>query len=74
MAGRGVNYKDVFDMFEKLRQEMNNGFAELREEIASGYVKKAEFEPVKSLVYGLVGLVLITVFGAVLKVVILAAH
>ena len=74
MASKGVSYKDVFDMFEKLRQEMNSGFAELREEIAGGYVKKAEFEPVKSLVYGLVGLVLVTVFGAILKVVIFAAH
>ena len=64
-----VSYKDIFDAFEKLRQEMNQNFTDLRDEISSGYVSRREFEPVRSLVYGLVGLVMVAVFTAITKLV-----
>lgn len=42
----------------------------LSEKIDSNYVTKTEFEPVQKLVYGLVGLVLTTVMGALLLLVV----
>lgn len=39
------------------------------EEIKRDYVTKIEFDPIKSLVYGLVGIIITTVIGAILKLV-----
>lgn len=41
----------------------------LNEKIDHNYVTKAEFEPIRKLVYGLVGLILIAVVGAVMTLV-----
>lgn len=42
----------------------------LSDKIDNNYVTKTEFEPVQKLVYGLVGLVLTTVVGALLLLVV----
>lgn len=44
--------------------------AEIKEKLADKYVTKDEFDPVKRLVYGLVGLILVAVIGALLAFVI----
>lgn len=44
--------------------------AEIKETVAHGYVTKDEFEPIKRLVYGLVGLILVGVVGALLSLVV----
>lgn len=38
--------------------------------LSSHYVSKEEFEPVKKIVYGLVGLILVAVVGAVISLVV----
>lgn len=42
----------------------------LDSKVSSHYVSKEEFEPVKKIVYGLVGLILVAVAGAILGLVI----
>jgi len=44
---------------------------EISKKIGEDFVTKDEFEPVKRIVYGLVGLILVAVVGAVLALVII---
>lgn len=44
---------------------------ELKVKMDTGYVSKAEFDPVKKVVYGLVALILVGVVGAILGLVII---
>ena len=44
---------------------------EIKDNLRSSYVSKDEFDPVKKIVYGLVGLILVAVMGAVLGLVII---
>lgn len=50
--------------------EMKLDIKQIILEVQSQYVSKDEFEPVKRLVYGLVGLILVAVVGAILALVI----
>lgn len=43
---------------------------DIKNSIDSDYVSKDEFEPIKKIVYGLVGLILIAVVGALMTLVI----
>lgn len=43
---------------------------DLNDKVDHNYVTKDEFRPVKSLVYGLVGLILVSVVGALLALVV----
>lgn len=43
---------------------------EIKDTLKGSYVTKDEFEPVKRIVYGLVGLILVSVVGAVMGLVI----
>lgn len=40
------------------------------DKVSNHYVSKEEFEPIKKIVYGLVGLILVAVVGALLSVVV----
>ena len=51
-----VTIKDVYEQIEKLE-----------EKIDKDYVHKSEFIPVRQIVYGLVGLVLVTVAKIILE-------
>lgn len=42
---------------------------EFRNEVRDTYVCKAEFEPVRAITYGLVGIILITIVGLILNLV-----
>lgn len=44
--------------------------AEIKATVTTHYVSKEEFEPIKKLVYGLVGLILVSVGGAIVSLVI----
>lgn len=46
---------------------------DFRDEVREGYVTKAEFDPVRAISYGLVGLIMMGVVGAILATVIRAA-
>lgn len=54
--------KDIGYMKDKLEDVDNK--------LSSHYVSKEEFEPVKKIVYGLVGLILVAVMGAVVSLVV----
>jgi len=58
--------KDV----QRVENKVDTGFREMKDVIRGGYVKKEEFEPVKKIVYGLVGLVLTSFVGAVIALII----
>lgn len=53
--GEKITLKDVYDAI--------NG---LRAEIATNYVTKAEFAPVRAVAYGLVAVIVLAVVGAML--------
>lgn len=55
--------------FNDIRSTIESGFDELRKELKSEYVTKAEFEPVKRVVYGLIGIILVAVVGAIVALV-----
>lgn len=59
MADKEVSLKDVYDLVEGMRKENR----EL-------YVYRSEFNPVRTVTYGLVGMILFAVFGAILTMVI----
>lgn len=42
----------------------------IEEQVTSRYISKEEFEPIKRIVYGMVGLILVGVVGALLTLVI----
>lgn len=48
-----------------LKQE----FHEMREQIQNRYVSRDEFQPVKNIVYGMVGVIMVAVCGAVLALI-----
>lgn len=56
-----VTIRDVYEQIDKLRQD-----------IEENYVSKAEFTPVKILVYGFVGLLMTAVVGALIAQVVIA--
>lgn len=48
---------------------VKNKLDSIDEKVGSRYVSKEEFEPIKKIVYGLVGLILIAVVGALVSLV-----
>lgn len=50
---------------------MKNDIHDIKSNVAQGYVTKDEFEPIKKIVYGLVGLILVAVVGALLSLVVI---
>lgn len=50
-----------------IREDMH----EIKATLKGSYVTKEEFEPIKKLVYGLVGLILVAVVGAVMGLVVI---
>lgn len=56
--------------FESEMKEIKDGFKSLAESADKKFVTTIEFGPVKNVVYGLVGLILMAVIGAVVALVI----
>ena len=72
-----ITNKDLYDELTNLRREFNNDdkAIELKIETLEGkvdktYVRLVEYEPVRKIVYGLVGAVLLAVISAILTIVI----
>lgn len=59
MANDKVTLKDIYEAINELRDEMSDN-----------YVTKQEFWPVKTIVYGGAGIVLVTVFTALVYMVV----
>jgi len=68
-----VEYKTDHDLLIELRTEMR-GLREDFKDAKSQYVTRAEFWPVKMLVYGCTGIMLTSVIGALLYLVITLPH
>lgn len=56
-----VTLKTIYDAVQDLRDEVRNT-----------YVTKDEFKPVKTIVYGIVGTVMLAVGGAIISIVVRA--
>jgi len=72
-----ITNKDLYDELTKLRHEFTSDdkAIEAKIEILEGkidktYVRLAEYEPVRKIVYGLVGAVLLAFISAILTIVI----
>lgn len=60
-----VTNKDLYDELTKLRRELEEADKELEGKIDKTYVKLVEYEPVRKIVYGLVGAVLLAFISAI---------
>jgi len=68
-----MSKKDDHDLLIEATTNIKNirvNVVEIKAKLDNDYVTKEEFEPVKKLVYGLVGIILLTVVGALLAVII----
>ena len=68
-----VSNKDLYTALQSTRSELVNMIQSLDAKIESTYVSSKEFAPVKALVYGLVGLVMMAVGTALVATVLRAA-
>ena len=59
------------DEFKEMRQVIKEEFADLRKELKEEYVTQDEFAPVRNVVYGMVGVILLSVIGALIALVII---
>ena len=58
--------RDVTD----LRAEMRKGLSDLKGEAVANFVTRQEFQPVRAIVYGMVGVMMLAVLGALLALVV----
>ncbi len=63
--------EDVYKLVEQMRRELKADFEMLEEKSDKIYVKVEAFDPVRKLVYGLVGIVLTGVMMAILGLVVI---
>jgi hypothetical protein len=63
--------EQVYNLINEMRKELKEDFEALEEKSEKIYVKVEAFDPVRKLVYGLVGIVLTSVMVALLGLVVL---
>ena len=69
-----VEFSGLFQSLTTLQRQVNDNaqrIKDLEEEVKAKYVSKEELYPIKKLVYGFVGIVLLSVIGAVVGLVII---
>jgi hypothetical protein len=64
-----VNYRDMYEAINEFRQEVNQSFMSLVNKIDESYVSKKEFLPVKAIVYGLAGIIMISFINNIFKLI-----
>jgi len=64
---KAVVMQQVVDDIEQIKKDTT----EIKIRLESNYVTKDQFAPVQKIVYGMVGLILVTVVGALLTLVII---
>jgi hypothetical protein len=62
--------EEIYKLIEQTRKELKTDFEKLDEKSERIYVKVESFEPVRKLVFGMVGVVLFAVIGAMVAIVI----
>ena len=65
-----ITTREIYELVDKTRTELKSDISTLQSKIDDHYVTKDEFDPIKRLVYGLVGLILIAVFSSLVALVI----
>lgn len=65
-----ITTREVYDLVDRKINEVNRNIASLETKVDSRFVTHEEFEPIKKIVYGLVGLILISVVGALVALVV----
>jgi len=64
------SYDEVLGRLDERTKLLMAAVEEIKLKLASAYVTQEEFKPIKTIVYGLVGLVLTGVFVALLDIVV----
>lgn len=64
------NVQEIKGSLKETLNSMDNNFKLALQEIKTNYVHKSDFEPIKRIVYGVVGLMLTAVFGALISLVV----
>jgi len=64
--GLTTNVAVILNKVEYIELEVK----EIKDKLESDYVTMSEFKPIKMIVYGMVGIVLTTVFGALIMLVV----
>ncbi|MEK6883962.1 MAG: hypothetical protein AABY22_30310 [Nanoarchaeota archaeon] len=64
------NGKNLLARIDERTEKLANDIEEIKLKLEKHYVLKEEFDPIKNLVYGGVGLILIGVLGAILMLII----
>ena len=62
--------KSTYELINEFRQEMNERFDKIEHNMCANYVTKDRYAPVEKLVYGLTGIILVAVIGAIIALVI----
>lgn len=65
-----ITNKDIYSVVDDSRRELSARIDRLENKIDTTYVTHAELEPIKKLVYGAVGVILLAFVGAVVALVI----
>lgn len=65
----GMNSSELLIRIDERTSKLMNDFAELAKSLSSTYVRKEEFAPVQKIAYGLVGMIVVGVVGALLALV-----
>lgn len=63
--------EEVYKIVEEMRRELKDDFEKLEEKADKIYVKVEAFDPVRKIVYGLVGIVLTAVLTALVGLVLI---
>ena len=62
--------KSTYELINEFRTEMNERFDKIEHNMCTNYVTKDRYAPVEKLVYGLTGIILVAVIGAIIALVI----
>lgn len=62
--------KEIYELLDKIRSEVKEDFERLENKADKIYVKVEAFEPVRKVVYGLIGLILTAVILALIGMVV----
>ena len=68
-----IQFDNLNEKFDALQSTLLLGINNLETKIENGYVSQTEFRPIRMLVYGAVGLMCTSVFGAMVALVIVKA-
>jgi len=62
--------QELLARIDERTERLQEDFQSLRQEIVASYVTRAEFDPVKKIVYGMVSLIMISVGAAIIALVV----